>query len=84
VEIPSSVRPGCTIENATSGWMPTITVSASRSRVVCAMPRSVRVANESITSSALTSITTPRERRRPIFSASSSLGWIRSLSVGSA
>jgi hypothetical protein len=46
--------------------MPTITVSAPRSFAVYAIPRSVRVANESSTSSAVTSITTPRARTVPI------------------
>ena len=48
--------------NATSGWIPTITVSAPRSRVMWAMLRSEREAKESITSSAVTSMMMPRER----------------------
>jgi len=47
---------------ATSGWIPTITVSAPRSRIMCAISRSVRDANESITSIAVTSTITARER----------------------
>ena len=57
VATPSNVRPSSVIENATSGWIPTTTVLAPRSAVVSAMPRSVLVAKESITSSAETSMT---------------------------
>ena len=48
--------------NATSGWMPTMTVTAPRSRAISAMLRSVREPNESSTSSAATSMMTPRAR----------------------
>ena len=58
----SKLIPSWTIANATSGWMPTITVSAPRSRVISAIPRSERETNESITSSDVTSTTIPRER----------------------
>ena len=60
-----AVRPSCTIAYATSGWMPTRTVSAPRKRAASAIPRSVRVANESITSSSVTSTITPRLRNWP-------------------
>src|SRR5690348_6286903 len=66
---------------ATSGWMPTMTVRAPRSFVVSARACSVRVANESMTSSAVTSMTTPCERKRPTCSASSSRSCSRSRSV---
>src|SRR5262245_23847150 len=62
VTTPSSVEPSCTIENATSGWIPTTTVSAPRSAIISAMSRSVRQAKESMTSTAVTSTMTPRER----------------------
>ena len=74
------VKPSCTMANATSGWMPTITVSAPRSLVMCAVSRSVRDANESMTSSAVTSTITPRERCLPRLAISASRSWIRSLS----
>ena len=59
--------------NATSGWMPTITVSAPRSRAISAMVRSVREPKESRTSRAATSMMTPRARCWPIWSMRSSL-----------
>jgi hypothetical protein len=58
--------------NATSGWIPTITVSAPRRRVICAIPRSERDTNESITSSAVTSTMIPRERCRVTWAMTSS------------
>jgi len=67
--------------NATSGWIPTITVSAPRSRAMWAMSRSVRTANESITSNAVTSTMTPRARNFPTRSISASRSWERSASV---
>src|SRR3990170_659410 len=57
--------PSCTMAKATSGWIPTITVSAPRSRIIEATSRRVREAKESSTSSAVTSTMTPRERYRP-------------------
>src|SRR5437867_6032787 len=71
----------CTIANATSGWIPTITVSAPRSSTMCAMSRSVPVANESMTSSAVTSMLPPRERGRPTFSTRASRRCTMSASV---
>ncbi len=47
---------------ATSGGMPTITVRAPRSRATSAMLRSVLDPKESSTSSAATSMITPRDR----------------------
>src|SRR4051812_28717829 len=76
--------PSCTIANATSGWIPTITVSAPRSRVMCAIPRSERETNESITSSAVTSTTIPRERKRPTCTITSSCRRRTSVSVSAA
>src|SRR5215211_6022272 len=57
---------------ATSGWIPTMTVSAPRRRAIRARLRSVREANESRTSSAATSMMTPRDRQAPICSTRSS------------
>src|SRR5438128_1678746 len=84
--MPSSVSPSCTMVNATSGWMPTMTVSAPRNLSMWAMARSVRVAKESMTSSTVTSIITPRERycptcaarssRKPMRSSSESTDWM--------
>jgi hypothetical protein len=48
--------------NATSGWTPTTTVSAPRRRVMCAMVRSDRAANESMRSRAVRSTMMPRAR----------------------
>ena len=62
VVVPSSVRPNCTIEKATSGWIPTIIHCAPSSLTICAMPRIVRTANESITSNNVTSTSTPVDR----------------------
>ena len=70
--------------SATSGWMPTITVSAPRNRTICAMSRSMPVANESITSSAVTSMMTPRARWRCTCSTSASRSCRMSLSVRAA
>ena len=42
--------PSCTIANATSGWIPTITVSAPRRLVMWASVRNERAAKESMTS----------------------------------
>src|SRR4051794_4865632 len=67
--------------NATSGWMPTITVSAPRRRVIIAMPRSERETNESITSSEVTSTMIPRERWRVTCAITSSRSWSTSVSV---
>src|SRR5438046_10065539 len=61
--------------------MPTITVSDPRSRAMWAMSRRVRTANESITSSAVTSTITPLARNRPTRSISASRSWERSASV---
>jgi hypothetical protein len=47
---------------ATSGAIPTITVWAPRSLIIVAMSRSTRLAKESMTSNAVTSTITPRER----------------------
>ena len=78
---PLRVSPSCTIANATSGWIPTMTVSAPRRRVMWARSRRVRTANESITSSAVTSTMTPRARSLPTRSNSASRSWERSSSV---
>jgi hypothetical protein len=67
--------------SATSGSIPTITVSAPRSLIIVAMSRRIRLANESITSSAVTSTITPRERYRPTCSTSDSRSCTRSASV---
>src|SRR5262245_54359030 len=67
--------------NATSGWMPTITVSAPRNRIMWAIPRSVRTAKESMTSSTVTSTMAPRDRYRPTCSTRSSRRWRRSSSL---
>src|SRR5574337_1943575 len=58
----SNLRPSWTIAKATSGCTPTITVCAPRSRVMCAIVRNDRAANESITSIAVTSTTMPCAR----------------------
>src|SRR5690606_22705020 len=58
----SKVSPSCTMANATSGCMPTTTVSAPRSSVMWAMFRSDRAAKLSITSSAVMSTMIPRDR----------------------
>src|SRR2546425_986037 len=58
-----------------------MTVSAPRSRAMCAMSRNVRTANESMTSSAVTSTMTPRARKRPTRSISASRSCDRSASV---
>jgi hypothetical protein len=57
---------------ATSGWMPTTTVTAPRSRAISPMVRRVRAPKESSTSSAATSMITPRDRCWPICSTRSS------------
>src|SRR5262249_4203460 len=44
VVTPSSVSPICTMANATSGWMPTITVRAPRRRIICAISLIIAVA----------------------------------------
>jgi hypothetical protein len=64
--------PSETIAKATSGWIPTMTVSAPRSRAISAIVRSVRAPKESRTSSAATSMITPLDRCRPICSTRSS------------
>ena len=79
-----SASPSCTIARATLGWMPTMTVSAPRRRNIAAVPRNVRVANESITSTAVTSITTPVERSLPTRSSRSSRSSSRSVSLSAA
>src|SRR5690349_4747396 len=61
---------------ATSGWMPTMTVSAPRSRVMCAMPRSERDPKASMT--------IPRERYRPTWPMMSSCRRRTSVSVSAA
>src|SRR5687768_14447581 len=76
--------PSWTIANATSGWIPTMTVSAPRSRVMCAIPRSERETNESITSSAVTSTMIPRDRKRPTCTITSSWSRMTSVSVSAA
>src|SRR5690606_1352862 len=58
----SKVSPSCTMANATSGCMPTTTVSAPRSSVMWAMFRSERAAKLSMTSSAVMSTMIPRDR----------------------
>ena len=78
---PPGSGPAGPSRSATSGSMPTITVSAPRSLIICAMSRRVRLANESITSSAVTSTITPRERYRPTCSTSDSRSCSRSASV---
>src|SRR4051812_6515339 len=67
--------------NATSGWMPTITVSAPRRRVIIAIPRSERDTNESMTSSDVTSTMIPRERWRVTCAITSSRSCRTSVSV---
>src|SRR3954451_25004936 len=69
---------------ATSGWMPTITVVAPRSRVIIAMPRSERETNESMTSRAVTSTMMPRDRWRVTCAITSSWSWSTSVSVSAA
>src|SRR2546425_4095239 len=81
VATPSRVRPSCTIVKATSGWIPTMTVSAPRSRIMWAMSRSVREAKESITSMAVTSTITPRDRYLPTIRTSAFLSSSNSASV---
>jgi hypothetical protein len=61
--------------------MPTITVSAPRRRVMCAIPRRERETNESITSSAVTSTMMPRERWRVTCPITSSRSCRTSVSV---
>src|SRR5439155_11353930 len=77
----SRVRPSWTIANATSGWIPTMTVCAPRSRIMCAIARSVRTAKESITSRTVTSMMTPQERCFPTSRARSSRSWSSSSSL---
>jgi hypothetical protein len=60
-----------------------MTVWAPRSRTVSTIERRARATNESITSSALTSITSPRERYLPTSSVSSPRSSTTSLSVRS-
>src|SRR5439155_5616965 len=55
--------------------------AAPRSLIICAMSRMVRLAKESMTSSAVTSTITPRERYRPTCSTSESRSCSRSASV---
>src|ERR671916_1525557 len=74
-------RPRATIVNATSGWMPTSTVSAPRRRAISASERSVRAPKESSTSKAATSMMTPRARYCPI--CSTRLRWNRTISASS-
>src|SRR4051794_28447708 len=76
--------PSWTMANATSGWMPTMTVVAPRSRVIIAMPRSERETNESMTSSAVTSTMIPRDRWRVTCAITSSRSWSTSVSVRAA
>src|SRR5215217_4152914 len=64
----SRPMPRRTIANATGGWIPTITVSAPRSRAAWARLRRVREPKESMTSRAATSMITPRARWMPICS----------------
>ena len=77
----SKLMPSWTIANATSGWMPTITVSAPRRRVIIAIPRSERETNESMTSSDVTSTMIPRERWRVTCAITSSRSCRTSVSV---
>ena len=58
----SNTSPSWTIAKATSGCSPTITVSAPRNRVMWAIVRIDRAANESITSIAVTSTMMPWAR----------------------
>src|SRR5690242_15683442 len=67
--------------NATSGWIPTITVSAPRSRVIMAIPRSERETKESMTSSDVTSTMIPRDRWRVTCAITSSRSCSTSVSV---
>src|SRR5258708_3108624 len=69
---------------ATSGWIPTMTVSAPRRRIMCAISRSVREANESITSIAVTSTMTPRERCFTTCCTRLRRSWLRSASETAA
>ena len=76
--------PRDTMAKATSGWMPTMTVTAPRSRAMSPMVRSVRAPKESRTSSAATSMITPRDRCCPICSMRSSRNrtiWVSSRAV---
>src|ERR687894_405939 len=77
----SNPSPSCTSEKATSGCMPTTTVSAPRSSVMWAIVRNDRAANESITSSDVMSTMMPRDRYTPIWRIRSSRSRIASLSV---
>src|SRR5205823_4361764 len=81
VSTSSRLMPSCTMANATSGWMPTITVVAPRSRVMWARVRSDRAANESMRSSAVTSTMMPRDRNLPTWPISSSCSCSASESV---
>src|SRR5215471_562583 len=58
-----------------------MTVSAPRRRIIWAISRSVRVANESITSRAVTSMITPRERSLPTCSTMPSRSCTKSASL---
>src|SRR5205085_3386861 len=73
--------PSWTMAKATSAWIPTMTVTAPRRSVMWAIVRSERAANESITSSAVTSTMMPLDRYRLTWSIRSSCRERASLSV---
>jgi hypothetical protein len=73
--------PRRTIAKATVGWIPTMTVSAPRSRAAWARLSRVREPKESITSRAATSMITPRARWVPICSMRSCWNWTISRSL---
>src|SRR5215216_5056362 len=74
----SRPMPRRTMAKATVGWMPTMTVSAPRSRAAWARLSRVREPKESMTSRAATSMMTPRARWVPICSTRSC--WNRTIS----
>src|SRR5262245_18573110 len=84
VATPSRCNPSCTIVIATSGCTPTSTVFAPRSRVMYAISRKVRVANESSTSIAMTSMITAVARLVTTRSSSDSRNWRMSSSERAA
>src|SRR5215217_2733775 len=76
--------PRRTIAKATDGWMPTITVSAPRSRAAWARLSRVREPKESMTSRAATSMMTPLARWVPICSTRSCWNWTISRSFSAS
>src|SRR5205085_1054338 len=84
VATPSRVKPSCTMAKATSGWIPTMTVSAPRKRIMWAISRKVREAKESMTSIAVTSTMTPRERNLTTCCTRALRSWLRSASERAA